>query len=406
MDARLPAQVDAQARLISSSPEDQQREALWPAVRFSDGEYRERHRRLGELLSRTEVGAVITDERTTWYLTGFGTSAPIGSRARPRVLIAGGDGLTFLVHRSTRRSVEEMVAPGVRVAAYDALGAPVAEIAAELREREARTVAGELGGELVSALGAGEWRRLEEELGQPLEPVEPLVARLRMLKSATELERIRRACELTGEAYDNVLPALPVGITERQVCGLMHDAMLAAGAAGAWVNCVIGEYDRVDGVARTRAAAPGDLVFVDAGANVGGYWSDFSRSAVIGTPSEAQHQAQSDVNAITGVGVGACRDGARVSTIADQLDTAMRERGVNFNTRPGRYGHGLGMTVTEAPDLRNGDDTRLEPGCVITVEPAFFRDDGVFHCEQIALVTDAAPEILTGSCSTELRAAG
>ena len=380
---------------------------MWPGVRFPDDEYRERHARLRRLMAARSLDVVIlTDERTTWYLTGFGTVAPMGSRARPRVLLVTQDAMLMLVHRSTVQTVREMAAPGVEVRGYAELGPPVQDIGATVRALSPDGIAGELGSDLVSGLGFGDWMALSAVVGGRLESVSPLVDQLRAIKSPAELDRIRRAVAVTAGAYEDVLPRLAAGVTEIEVCEAISASMRAQGADGSWANCVIGEYDRVDGVSRRRAAEPGHLVFVDSGANVGGYWADFSRSAVIGHPSPEQVAAQATIVEITAVGVAACRPGADAASIAHVLDGAMAAHGLEFNTTPGRYGHGLGLAVTEAPDLAVDDRTELAAGCVVTIEPAFHRADGVYHCEQIAVVTAGDPEVLTATCPTELRAAG
>ena len=390
--------------LMSGSSEE--RGPWWSGLRFDDSEYIQRHTRLRELLSRAELdAAVISDDRAVWYLTGFGEPSPTGSRARPRVLIAHQTELVLLVHRSTARCVEEMIAPGLEVETYDELGPPVSAIADRLVLLGAPRVAGELNADLVSGLGVADWRELEQSIGHRLESVSPVISRLRATKSPAEIQRVRRACAITGAIYDQVLPGIAVGATERDVCSLIQSGLRDLGADGSWATCVIGEYDRVDGVPRRRPAQRGDLVFVDAGANVGGYWADFSRAAVVGGPSEAQRCAQDAIVEITHQGVNACRKGTSAATVASVLDAAMHQSGLCFNTRPGRYGHGLGMDVTEAPDIAEGDHTELRPGYVVTIEPAYWRSDGVFHCEQVVLVTDTDRDVLTAACATALRAA-
>ena len=63
----------------------------------------------------------------------------------------------------------------------------------------------------------------------------------------------------------------------------------------------------------------------------------------------------------------------------------------------GRIGHGLGLQSTEPPDVSLSDQTNLQPGMVITVEPAIIRDDGIFQVEQNIAVTDQGYDLLTHS---------
>ncbi|HEU4975345.1 MAG TPA: Xaa-Pro peptidase family protein [Baekduia sp.] len=337
----------------------------------------------------------MSEERTTWYATGFGTINPIGSLARPRVLVVDRHGVRFHVHRSTARTVEEMVLPAIEVAPYQPLGAPVADLAAHLRAIGARRVGIELAGRLEARLGHADVATLAR--GLELVDAAPLVWSVRAVKSPAELERIRAACAITDRAYEAGFSDVREGMTEAEIAGVMTSALRDAGAHDGWSACVIGagEYDRVDGVPRNRPVVRGELVFVDMGANVGGYWADFSRSGVVGEPTAHQQARQTAIHEVTAAGVAALRPGARACDVAREIDARMAERGLPFNNIPDRYGHGLGMVVTEPPDIWVDDDTVLRAGMVITIEPGTLDRHGIYHCEENVLVTDAEPELLS-----------
>jgi Xaa-Pro dipeptidase len=68
---------------------------------------------------------------------------------------------------------------------------------------------------------------------------------------------------------------------------------------------------------------------------------------------------------------------------------------VTMNRRPGRYGHGLGLAVTEPPHVAQFDDTVIEPGMVLTVEPGMWTEDGMYHCEECVVVRESGVELLS-----------
>jgi Xaa-Pro aminopeptidase len=373
----------------------------WAGLRFTDAEYRERRTRLADYVGRLGAGvAVISDERVVWYLTGFGGSAPQGSAARPIICMLASDGsATVLPHASTAVTVREMVGEEVEVRPYRALGAPRDELTELLRPQAGDGIAVELGGQLAPRLSTADLIELEQRLGTSLIDASPAVWRARMVKSPAELDRLRRACALTSTAYDVGFAAVRAGDTERSIAARMAAELRSLGADGAWSTCVTGrgDYGRVDGVPRARAAESGDLVFVDMGANVGGYWADFSRAGVIGGPTAHHEQMQAAVRRATEAGVSALRSGATAADCAVACQTAMDTEGLVFNTVPSRFGHGLGMAVTEVPDVMETDQTVLEPGTVVTVEPGTYDDDGYYHCEENVVVTDGEPEVLSTS---------
>lgn len=381
----------------------------WPGVRFDDHDYSARLERWSAATAEAGLDALlISDERTTWLLTGFGTTAPIGSTARPRVLLLDPGGAhTFFVHESTMRCVAEMLAPGIELVGYEQLAAPVSELAAALVARNAQAVGADLGGGLSPRFGPADVRTLERATGLELRDASRLVWELRAIKSDAEIERIRRACDITTEAYAATFAAIRSGMTEAEMARLMIAQLYAHGAQGAWANCVTGrgEYGRVDGVPRERPVVEGELVFFDAGAAVGGYWADFSRAGVIGGPSEHQEAQQARVRRATAASVAALIPGTPLAGVARALDDALAAEGITFNNKPGRYGHGLGMEVTERPDLSADDPGIVTPGMVLTVEPATVDDDGVYHCEEDVLITESGPEVLS-RCDWRLRALG
>jgi Xaa-Pro aminopeptidase len=176
-----------------------------------------------------------------------------------------------------------------------------------------------------------------------------------------------------------------------------REAILAEGADDAWAIAVLGrgDYVRVDGVPRDRPAEDGDLVFIDCGANVGGYWADFSRAGVIGTPSAEQRRYQDQILEATAAAVEAIRPGATLSDVAEASGQVMDRYGLEFSSRAGRIGHGLGMLVTEPPNVAVGVEAVIEPGMVLTVEPGVIRDSGIFHAEENVAVTPNGNERLS-----------
>jgi Xaa-Pro aminopeptidase len=369
----------------------------WSHVRFEDAEYAARLERLRAGMRADGLDAlVLSDDRHTWYLTGFGDVGPIGSLARPRVLVVPLEGEPcFFVHRSTRTTVAEMSAvPDVRT--YAELGhAPVDEIAALLGARGARRVGAELGGGLRLGITAADLAELQR--AQPLLDCSGTVWRLRAVKSRAEIARLRRACALTSDAYAAVLPSLSAGLSELEIAGRLRAAMAERGADSSWVWVVTGrgQYDRVDGVLRDRRVETGELVYVDMGACVGGYWADFSRAAVIGTASPAQRALHALVGQVTTLGSEALLAGGTTGDVARLVDAAMAERGLEFSSQAGRYGHGMGMVTTEYPDVWRTSEVPIEAGMVLTMEPGMWTEEGMFHLEHDVLVGEHGNEILS-----------
>ena len=90
-----------------------------------------------------------------------------------------------------------------------------------------------------------------------------------------------------------------------------------------------------------------------------------------------------------------------MASIVEAVDNSLLHAGLQ-PLDSGRIGHGLGLQSTEPPDISLTDPTSLEPGMVITVEPAIIRDHGIYQIEQNVVVNDSGSEILSHT-SYELR---
>jgi Xaa-Pro dipeptidase len=372
----------------------------WTGIRFDDGEYAEREQRLRVAMAAHGLDAlVLSDDRHTWYATGFGDIGPIGSAARPRILVIPAHGApAFYVHHSTRTTVAEMSAVADVRTYRELAAAPMEEIGRFLAERGARRIGAELGGGMRIGTTVNDLEALRTNVDE-LVDASPALWSVRAIKSPAEAERLRSACAITDGAYAAVFPQLHAGMTERDVAGQLRAAMAARGAHSSWVWVVSGpgEFNRIDGVARERALGDGDLVFVDMGACVGGYWADFSRSAVIGRASDHQREMQRQIAEVTLLGTEALTPGKATGEVARLVAAAMAERGLVFSSEAGRYGHGMGMVVTEYPDIAAESTVAIEPGMVLTMEPGMWTHEGMFHCEHNVLVTPEANEILSRS---------
>jgi Xaa-Pro dipeptidase len=256
----------------------------------------------------------------------------------------------------------------------------------------------------------------EQRLGLPLRDFEALCAhfggtrfvdcgdllwRLRLVKSAAEVARIRAACRVTAEAYAVTFATATVGQPGRQIVGRMKTEMIRRGGSDPWVLSSFGPgtYELPTEVVPQGPVRRGDMLWIDAGCTVGGYWSDFSRAAVVGPPSPAQLEAHAAVHAVTAEAVRLIRPGRPVAEIAAACREGLARLDLGVTARlsdlAGRVGHGLGLEVTELPHVAEFDSTVLENGMVITVEPAVATGYGAFHVEENVLVTEWGFEILS-----------
>jgi Xaa-Pro aminopeptidase len=260
----------------------------------------------------------------------------------------------------------------------------------------ADVLAGRVGFEAEHVTYAG-WETLAAG-GAELVPHRGSVERLRAVKDDGELDAIRAAAAVTNRAYERMAQERFVGRTERELAwrmdellheegadGVAFDTIVAGGANGARPHAVPGD----------APIEPGQTVVVDAGARLRGYNSDCTRTFATGELPERLRTAyelclDAQRQALGRVSTGA--NGQEVDGFTRGLIDATEFRG----TFGHGLGHGVGLLIHEAPNLRQEEAPTLEPGNVVTVEPGIYLEGlGGIRIEDLVVVTDGEPEVLT-----------
>jgi Xaa-Pro aminopeptidase len=234
--------------------------------------------------------------------------------------------------------------------------------------------------------------------GLELEPRRGVVEALRIVKEPEELDAIRRATEVTNEAYALLADEQFSGRTEKALAWRMEQLLRECGADGMAFP--------VDVAAGPTAASPhavpgervvqeGELVLVDAGAALDGYCSDCTRTFAVGEVSGSLREVYELVQRAQQTGLDAVRAGVAGRDADAAARAVIADAGYGENFGHG-LGHGLGLLVHEAPALRPESEDVLAAGHVVTVEPGVYLSGvaGV-RIEDLVVVTDVGAEVLT-----------
>ena len=225
----------------------------------------------------------------------------------------------------------------------------------------------------------------------------PVTERLRIIKAPEEVALIRRAIEITEAAIAATFTQVAIGMSERDVAQLLSREMQQRGAPGGGLV----QFGPSSALPHGGPAGPRlereTVVLIDCGCRVTGYESDITRTIWFGDhPSDEftkvfnlVHDAQS----------AAIELGRPLYTPCQEMDRAARKVIADGGYGPSfthRLGHGLGMDGHEVPYLVEGNQTRLEPGMVFTIEPGIYQlgKFGV-RIEDDCLMTDKGVEVLS-----------
>jgi Xaa-Pro dipeptidase len=310
----------------------------------------------------------------------------------------------LLVH--TGRAYEARALSWIEdVRTYEPLSAaPVDGLTAVMRERAVfgGKIGMELGFEQRLGLPPAELDRLRADLAPTvITDAAMLLWQLRMIKAAWDLDAMRRACAITAQAYARTFAQTRSGEPERDVMLRMTHEMMRGGGGSPWVAITSGRgnYDVVLGHGTDRILRGGDMVWMDSGCTVASLWSDYGRAGVIGGPSPEQTEAQRLVREVVDEGVAMVRPGLRTSEIAKRVNDRVNNLPLPvtsyISSIAGRVGHGIGMDLTEPPHLSEADQTVLQPGMVISIEPGVATEYGIFHIEEDVIVTPSGHEVIS-----------
>ncbi len=385
-----------------------------PPRGFPDSEFESRLERARALMARDGLAALLlTTEAELRYFSGFLTQF-WQSPTRPWFLVVPMRGKPVAVipeigaEAMARTWVEDIrtwPAPHPSDDGVTLLAATLTELAGS-------------GGRIGLAMARETHLRMPladfERLRQALPAAEfadatAILRRLRRVKSEREIAKIAYVCARVSEAFAAAPRLVSEGQSEIEAFRAfkieclrrgVDDVPYLVGGAGP------GGYGDIISPPSERALAGGDVLVLDTGSVYDGYFCDFDRNFAFGQVDDEARRAYDVAHRATEAGLAAARPGA---TCADRYHAmqAVLEAGGAPGNDVGRLGHGLGSQLTEWPSHTAWDDTRLEPGMVLTLEPGMsFAPGRVMVHEENIVIRESGPELQTRRAPPELPVIG
>jgi Xaa-Pro aminopeptidase len=230
--------------------------------------------------------------------------------------------------------------------------------------------------------------------------VGPLVARLREVKDAEEIAKMRRAARVGCELFEGLLSYLEPGQTEAEVAATLEYAARLAGAEGMSFDTIVasGKRSALPHGRATAAKLPKrGFVTLDFGVILDGYCSDMTRTVHMGKAMPGERDVYDSVLEAQEAAVAAVAPGVTAGEVDEAARSVLRrvklDKYFSHST-----GHGVGLEIHEGPRLAAKQKQVLEQGMVITIEPGVYMP-GRFglRIEDMVLVTAKGGEVLTPS---------
>jgi Xaa-Pro aminopeptidase len=366
---------------------------------FPASEYKARTARAQAMMADRGIDALLlTTEPEVRYFTGYLTRF-WESPARPWFLVvpASRDPVAViptigaaLMGRTWIKDIRTWRSPNYH---DDGVGL----LATTLRELGAAKVATPMGLETHLRMPLDNFEMLQKTIGSKIISDGGIIPALRTIKSNAEIAAIQTACDVANRAFARVPKIAGVGVPLSTVFRKFQMLCLDEGAdfvpylAG---GAGQGGYDDVISPASSVPLLDGDILMLDTGLTVNGYFCDFDRNFAVGSVTDASQAAHGKLIGAVNAAMDIAKPGATAAQLFHAMDDIVTGGAGGSDT--GRLGHGLGMQLTEWPSLIPVDQTVLVEGMVLTLEPGIDVGGGkmLVHEENI-VVTDTGARFLS-----------
>jgi Xaa-Pro aminopeptidase len=227
-----------------------------------------------------------------------------------------------------------------------------------------------------------------------------LIARMREVKDAEEVARMRAAANVGCELFEGMLTYLEAGLSELEVAATLEYAARLAGAERMSFDTIVasGERSALPHGRATSAKLPKrGFLTLDFGVILDGYCSDMTRTVHMGKALPGERDVYDSVLEAQEAAVAAVAPGVTAGDVDEAARSVLRRAKLDkyFSHSTG---HGVGLEIHEGPRLAAKQKQVLEQGMVITIEPGVYMPGrfGV-RIEDMVLVTATGGEVLTPS---------
>ncbi|WP_060210277.1 M24 family metallopeptidase [Sporosarcina koreensis] len=341
--------------------------------------------KLREALKENGLDALlVTNPYNRRYMTGFTGSAGVA-------VVSAEDAVFITDFRYTEQAAKQV--QGFRIVKHEKT--IIEEVANQVKEMKIKKLGFE-----KDNVSFGTYELYNDKVDAELKAVSGIVEKLRMVKTADEIEILQQAAKIADDAFAHICTFIKPGVTELEVSNELEMFMRKQGATSSSFDTIVASGERgalPHGVASDKVIQSGELVTLDFGALYNGYISDITRTVAVGEPSEQLKEIYevtlaAQVLALEKIKPG--MTGIEADAIArDYIKSKGYGDAFGHST-----GHGIGLEVHEGPALSFRSETVLVPNMTVTVEPGIYLPGiGGVRIEDDILITEDGNVRLTHS---------
>ena len=335
------------------------------------------------------------------YTVGFVVPSQPLMRWRHAMAVVTANGETVLVIVDMEETTVRERAPGTRFRVWGEFTDNPMQTLGDLL-KELGLASSKIGIEF-DYLPAGDFEDLKRRLPKALFlPAQGLYSQLRQLKTAQELELLRRLSHIADGAIGDAFRSVRSGMTEMDLAAALTRNVYALGAEQFKLMIIAtGERSQLPNVGPTdRMLELGDVCRVEVFCVINGYHAGVCRTAVVQRAHRKVQQIYQNLAECKFLILDMIRPGASTREIYDEFIKKFGELGlpaISF------VGHGIGLHLHEEPYLGKYSNSKLKAGMVLSIEPLVYRTNMGFgmQIKDMVTVTDKGCELLSDRTDTD-----
>ena len=231
-----------------------------------------------------------------------------------------------------------------------------------------------------------------------------IVWSLRKIKSDLEIKNIEKICSITSKVFDNLINKISLGMSEREIATIFKKDLINNGVDYImYLSCASGinGYNQIICNPSEKKIGDGDILIIDTGSTLNGYYCDFDRNFGFGNINQKSLDAYNKLWEATEKTLEIIKPGISCKEVYESLSKNLFSS--NVKSKVGRMGHGFGLQLTEPPSIMIDDNTILEKNMILALEPSIeIENDLMLVHEENILITQNGNRLLSSRTPKEL----
>ena len=231
-----------------------------------------------------------------------------------------------------------------------------------------------------------------------------IVWSLRKIKSDLEIKNIEKVCSITSKVFNNLINKISLGMSEREIATIFKKDLINNGVDYImYLSCASGinGYNQIICNPSEKKIGDGDILIIDTGSTLNGYYCDFDRNFGFGNINQKSLDAYNKLWDATEKTLEIIKPGISCKEVYESLSKNLFSS--NVKSSVGRMGHGFGLQLTEPPSIMIDDNTILEKNMILALEPSIeIENDLILVHEENILITQNGNRLLSSRTPKEL----